>query len=288
VKRQQILLAIALILISGSTLLARNYAYVARSWENPDEPMATSLSIQVPVVHYDQNGHAYTSYETRWIHVTVRTGNEAPLRLGEIEYFRVSAYASGSSVNVHVDPELVYHSYSGAWGSAGSYGGYVRLRLYHNGRIKNLPPVTFKNATVDFTTPDAPFTMGFEDFAYTDNTEAITSYGFEIKRSVFIFADKLVAKGEFPRPTEGQPTLVLTSDSPFVQEGEEYFKVGKKYVVKLKLIREGSEYYSDKWSLNAEFSFKWTGEGPLVLEREDSQDPKHRTRNEKFENIYEK
>ena len=271
------------------TVATADYTYVSRNWQNQNEVMSASLTVSVPVITHDAQGNPVTTHQTKWVHARIRLGQEAPLRKGEVEHFRVSAYASGTghsaTIHVHVDPDLVYHSYRGAWATSHG-GGHTYLRLFHNGRIKNLPPATFDNVTVNFTDVNAPFTMTFDDFAYEDNADAIAHYAFEIKRDVFLFPDKLVAKGEIARPAQGQPTVIISKGCPFTADADEYFKAGKTYLLYLKVLREGSQYYSDKWSEEARFKFKWKKSGAISLQRIDIETPRVKVRNEKFRSLH--
>ena len=283
------LFAVLALLALLPTLATADYTYVSRTWQNQNEVMSASLTVSVPVITHDAQGNPVTTHQTKWVHARIRLGQEAPLRKGEVEHFRVSAYASGTghsaTIHVHVDPDLVYHSYRGAWGTSHG-GGHTYLRLFHNGRIKNLPPATFENVTVNFTDINAPFKMTFDDFAYDDNAQAIAHYAFEIKRDVFLFPDKLVAKGEIARPEQGQPTVTITKGCPFTADADEYFKAGKTYLLNLKVLREGSQYYADKWSEEARFKFKWKKSGAISLERIDIETPRVKVRNEKFRSLH--
>lgn len=269
--------------------MAQDSTFVSRSWKNENAPMTASLSVQVPVTQVGPNGQTQVVYESRWVQVAVRVGSPAPLRLGEVEFFRVSVYTNGGyspTINVHVDPDLVYHSYRGEFASTSGFGGPAHLYLYHNGRIKNVPPATFTKVSAEFTTPDAPFTLGFEDFAVAENADAATRYAFTIKRAVFLGSDKLVASGEIAAPAEGRPAVVITPGCPFTQGAAEYFKDGKKYRVGLSLLRAGSAFYVDRFSPAATFEFTWKKGGVHELRRVDAHDVRSRIRRQKFEDLH--
>ncbi len=281
------ILLLVLVLALVPVLSANDYGYVSRSWENQSDEMYTSLNVQVQVVQYDAQGNPHYTTETRWVHVYIRIPEEAPLRKGEVEYFRVSGYSSGSSstVNIHINPELTYHSYQSAYTSAFGHGS-AHVNLYHGGRIKNKPPVTIENFNVEFTSPEAPVILSFDDFAYDINEEATAIYSFEIKRDVFIFPNKLVAKGQIVRPAEGRPTIIITKDSAYTEGAAEYFKSGKTYLIYMNLKREGSEYYNEKWSPEARYKFKWENGKNIQLERINVETSRTTVRNEKFGDIY--
>ena len=286
-RKVSLLIVLALCLFT-SNAFASNHVIVSRTWENPTNLLQASLAVPVQETYYDAQGNPHTSMTTRWIHVDIRLVNAASLRTGEIEYFAVSGYSGGSSssITVNVNPELTYHAYNSGWTSVFGHGGNAHVNIGHNGRMKNSPPVSINEAKATFTTPDEPFELTFNDFAISDNSEAETSYHFEIKRSVVLFPNKLIAKGVVEGTDAGKVKVTITKDSPFCNDGAEYFKNGKKYRVALRLKREGSSYYTDKYSPEGTFKFQWeTGKGFVNLEKVENNE-KEEKKTQRFEKIY--
>lgn len=286
-RKVSLLMLLALCLFT-SNALASDRVTVSRSWENPTNNLEATLAVQVQETWYDAQGHPHTSMSTKWVYVHIRLVDPAPLRKGEIEYFAVSGYSGGgsSSISVHINPELTYHAYNSGWTSVFGHGGNAYVNIGHNGRMKNSPPISINEAKATFTTPEEPFELTFNDFAIGDNNEAQTTYLFEIKRSVVLFPNKLIAKGVVKGNDSGKIKVTITKDSPFCNDGAEYFKNGKKYRVALRLKREGSSYYTDKYSPEGSFKFKWeTGKGIVNLEKVENNE-KEEKKTQRFNKMY--
>lgn len=290
-RKFSLLVLLALCLFTSSAL-ASDHVTVSRSWKNPANTLMATLNVQVQETYYDAQGNPHTSTSTKWVYANIRLVNPAPLRKGEVEYFAVSAYAGGSTgssasnISVHVNPELTYHSYNAGWTSIYGNGGHAYINIGHNGRIKNVPPVSINEAQAKFTSPNEPFELSFNDFAISENMEAHTTYSFEIKRSVVLFPNKLIARGTVEGTESGKVKVVITKDSPCCNDGVEYFRNGKKYRVELRLKREGSSYYTNQNSIAGSFSFKWeNNKGSVALEKIEGNERKEK-KTERFQTIY--
>lgn len=290
-RRFSLLVLLALCLFTSS-VFASSHVTVSRSWENPTNTLMATLNVQVQQTYYDAQGNPHTSTSTKWVYANIRLVNPAPLRKGEVEYFAVSAYTGGSTgssssnISVHVNPEMTYHSYNAGWTSIYGNGGHAYINIGHNGRIKNVPPISINEAQAKFTTPNEPFELSFNDFAIGENMEAQTTYSFEIKRSVVLFPNKLIAKGIVEGTESGKVMVLITKDSPFCNDGVEYFKKGKKYRVELRLKREGSSYYTNHNSIAGSFTFKWENNKGLIALETTKGNQKEDKKNQRFQTIY--
>ena len=257
-------LLVSLLLISSATsALAqeRNYKIVSRSWkETGSGPISTVLPVMVPILETDQNGNPVTTIETRFINVAIHIDTPAPLRKGEVETFKLVGAATGNPQSpdllIGIESSNVFHHYGQAVDTLGPNASSAQLRLTHTGRVPNTAPGTFNNVVVDFTTPAEPFKFSFFDFALIDNQDSTTTYEFEIKRSRWFGADKLVAKGEINQPEHGGLSSVeITEGCPYTEGAEEYFQAGRKYYILLRLKRNESPYYTDEYSEDMKFKF---------------------------------
>lgn len=289
--RRVTLFAVLVFCFFATAVLASDHITISRNWKDNTSNLQGTLAVNVQHTYVDANGQQHTSTTTEWVYVNVRLLNAQPLRKGETEYFSVSGYSSGSggNINIHVSPEHTYYAYSSGWSTAFGSGGSVYVNLTHNGRIKNVPPITINEAKAVFTTVDKPFKLTFNDFALAENADSDTSYSFEIKRSVFLFPDKLVAKGVVKGNQSPLSEILVTKDSPFCEEGVEYFKSGKKYVVNLRLKRENSAFYTDKFSMEGSFKFKWEkNKGIVCCEKVETVNNDALKQGKRFDHIYDK
>jgi len=285
-KRLSLLMFLTLCLFT-SNAFAASYVTVVRSWENPTDLLKATLTVQVQETHYDSQGNPHSTIDTKWVHVDIKLINAAPLRKGEVEYFTVTGHGGGSSsINVHVEPELTYYAYASGWTSVFGEGGYANVNLKHNGRIKNIPPITINEVNVAFTTPDKPFKLTFNDFAINENSEAQTTYFFEIERHRILLPNKPVAKGILKASESGKLKVILTKDSPYCNDGSEYFKDRKKYIINFSMKREGSHHYLNKYSRKGSLSFWWeTTKGFADLQKVNSYE-KEKKKTQRFNKMY--
>jgi hypothetical protein len=230
--------------------------------------MRTQVSLQVR--------NADGGSDTLWISVNVNLLDEAPLHVGEMEEFRIRAEvsyeetASGSHrVDVEIEPTSWYHAYPSyrrrsvtVWGSSSAS---VWFDFGHDGRIEGGAAPSFDNVAVNYGPTSQPWDLKFRDIGFEENGAAPTEYAFSVHRSKFFGKDKLVAQGIFPWSNEDLQRVRVFQDGPYREGAEEWFREGEKYLVRLRVRRQGSPWYNDEFGDRFSGSFTWdSGKQALV------------------------
>lgn len=262
------LATLGLLFASASILLAGDIAptstdtrWVGRDWKSPYQTMRTQLHV---TARNDQG-----RLDSIWIRVNVNLLQEAPLHVGEVEEFRIRARTTKGERGSHrIDVELEtmqwYHSYPAyrwktvtVWGSGSST---VWFDLSHGGRIEGGAAPSVDQVSVGYDDLEGPWDLRFRDFGFEPNGSVPTEYGFSVHRFQLWGDDKLVAKGVFPWQDAEKQHVRVTRDGPYTGEAEEWFQDGKEYVVRLRVRRIGSEWYTDAFGDVFSGTFVWNGE----------------------------
>lgn len=235
--------------------------WVARDWETPYTEMSTRLWITTP--------NADGTEGSVNVYVYVILTDEAALRVGELEEWRVEGryWNSGSNgrVDVTLQPSRYYHSYPGymtksvtVWGSGTQT---VYFYVGNGGRIADGAAPSVDQVNVNYTSLDAPWKLRFRDFGFEENGAAPTSYKFSVARRPGLWGDeKLVAAGEVDRAGAETQEIVVEKNGAFTQDGEEWFKEGKTYVVRLRVKRTGTPWYTDAYGDAFAGTFEWNSQ----------------------------
>lgn len=271
------------LVLAGGLLLAASAAHagssdtrwVARDWETPYTHMSTRLWMT------DSQNRSVT------IWVNVYLSQAADLRVGETEEFRVSGRldsfgGNNGRVEVRLEPSRFYHSYPyslvrhvSTWGG-GSHS--VSFYLDHAGRVEDGAAPSVDQVSVDYTDLDSPWKLRFRDFGFEENGSAPTSYQFSVARRQWLGDDKLVARGVIDRADAETQEFVVEKDGAYTSDGDEWFREGKEYVVRLRVRRTGTEWYTDEFGDPFAGVFEWNSQtGALRKVDERELDQKDRT-----------
>lgn len=255
----RLLLAGLLALTSHALAGSSDSQWVARDWEHPYTQMSTRLWLTTP--------NASGAEASVNIYVYVILTDEAALRIGEAEEWRVRGqyWGNGGSsgrVDVTLEPSRYYHRYPSylsrsvsVWGSGSQT---VYFYVGNDGRIEDGAAPSLDQAKVDYTDLDSPFSLSFRDFGFAENGSAPTSYKFSVSRRPSMWGDeKLVAAGEFDHADTEKQAVVVEEDGPYTGDADEWFKEGKRYVVRVRVRRTGTPWYTDAYGDPFVGTFEW-------------------------------
>lgn len=257
------LLALAASVQAGTT----DTQWVARDWETPYTQMNTRLWM----TSVAEGGAQEDSIN---VYVQVVLTDAAELHVGETEEWRVrgrlDTIGGNHRVEVVLEPSRYYHAYPGylyrtvsVWGSGAQY---VTFYVGHDGRIEDGAAPSVDKAKVDYTDLDSPFTLRFRDFGFEANGSVETAYQFTISRlPALIGSEKLVAKGEIARVDAEMQEVVVEKGGAYTQLGEEWFKEGKRYAVRVRVKRIGSPWYTDGWGDPFFGTFEWNSHSRTLV-----------------------
>ena len=213
--------------------------------------------------------------EQLYVNLKLKLKDEAPLRFGEVETFRITGQIlTGGSGSVHhvrvtVEPKVAYYKYETIGGTVTvvSTYGYADGVIGHDGRIEVGAPATVKDAEAKYTTPDEPFTLLWNDFGFADCNEAPTEYKVSIYRQQLFSSPKLVAKGIVGHQDGDLQKFKVSQGGEHTSEGEVWFENGKTYVVYVRYKRLGTQWYSDDFGAPFIGRFVWkNGDGRMKLQ----------------------
>jgi hypothetical protein len=237
--------------------------WVARDWETPYTQMNTRLWL------------TSTEKDSLNVYVSVVLTDEAALRIGETEEWRVRGRVYSSSgqnhqVEVVLEPSRYYHAYPAylsrtvsVWGSGSQY---VYFYVGNGGRIQDGAAPSIDKAKVDYTDLESPFTLRFRDFGFEENGSAPTSYQFTVSRlPSLVGSEKLVAKGELARVDAELQEVVVEKGGAFTQGAEEWFKEGKRYAVRVRVKRTGTPWYTDAYGDPFFGTFEWNSHSRTLV-----------------------
>lgn len=248
--------------------------WVARDWETPYTQMSTRLWMNTPNADGTEGSVS--------IYVYVILTDEAALRIGETEEWRVQGryWQTGSSgrVDVTLEPSRYYHGYPAyqsrsvsVWGSGSQT---VYFYVGNDGRIEDGAAPSVDQVSADYTTLDAPWNLSFRDFGFEENGSAPTSYQFSVSRRPSLWGkEKLVARGEVDRTETEKQEIVVEKDGAFTQDGVEWFKEGKDYVVRLRVKRTGTPWYTDTYGDPFAGVFEWNSQSGALRKVEERELP---------------
>ena len=255
---------VSLTLLAGLLALApqvqasSDTRWVARDWETPYTQMSTRLWMNTPNADGTEGSVS--------VYVNVILTDEAALRIGEVEEWQIRGqyWQTGSNgrVDVTLQPSRFYHQYPtyltrsvSVWGSGSQT---VYFYVGHDGRVEDGAAPSIDQAKVDYTTLDAPWNLSFRDFGFEENGSAATSYQFSVARRPGLWGDeKLVARGEVARTETAKQAIVVEKDGEYTADADEWFKEGKKYVVRVRVKRVGTPWYTDAYGDPFVGVFEW-------------------------------
>lgn len=263
-RRLFVSFALALAMIGPAAAGIIDSVTIDREWTNPWSRARARLFFTTT----DEAGQENVVY----LYVTLRLHEEAELRHGEVERWRVRGQIFEGTdgrhrVWVNVDPVVGYHDYPRLAGNVFTHSvvNHANADFGHDGRIQTGAPATIDQGDVDHSSLDAPVALRFRDFGFEANDSAPTEYAFAFYRRRLWGDEPVVARGVFPHQDAELQEVVIEKDGEYASQGTEWFRAGREYWVVVKVKRTGTPWYTDEFGYRFLGLFEWSNEeGPRL------------------------
>jgi hypothetical protein len=211
------------------------------------------------------------------VRFTLTIQGPAPLRLGEVEQFRV--HGDHSWPDRHIDLRLGGDT---IWEYRGSTRERVPVEFMardHNHpvvaaftltpvrRQRIVPPNVIQSLRAGTDPAADSLVVQFDDPGLADDGGATTTYLVELKRMRPLWFDKTIARGEVPAAPGVAQRLVIARGGPLHVAQDEWLKEGTKYSVSVRVKKTSPEYEPDP-SDESRIQFKHRAAGGAASARE--------------------